>query len=391
MKIAILFAVVALANCLPSKNIVKIQIEKRESIRQQAARNGLTVHDYIKSLQLENENIQATPEVPITNYQDAQYFGKIQVGTPPQPFTVVFDTGSSNLWVPSAKCQAIACLFHSKYDNTKSSSYKANGTKATFPYGSGTVAGFVSVDTVNLGGLNIANQQFVETTDEPGLTWIVAQFDGIMGMGWPAIAQGIVPTVFDNAVSQKLVDPIFSFYLNRNANATDGGELTLGGTDMNHYTGDITYAPLTSKTYWRFRQDGFAVGTDKTSFCSGGCDVIADTGTSLIALPTKDAAALNTKIGATPAQSGEYTVDCTKISSMPDVTFTIAKRDFTLKATDYVLQVNSPLGNQCISGFMGIDLPPQIGPLWILGDVFIGKYYSVFDVKNGQVGFATAK
>lgn len=64
---------------------------------------------------------------------NSQYYGSITIGTPPQRFTVVFDSGSSNLWVPSKKCVA-GCSTKSKYDHTKSSTYKPNGTDFELNY-----------------------------------------------------------------------------------------------------------------------------------------------------------------------------------------------------------------------------------------------------------------
>lgn len=213
-------------------------------------------------------------------------FSEIAIGTPPQTFKVVLDTGSSNLWVPSSHCISIACFLHSTYDASASSTYKKNGSDFEIRYGSGSLSGYVSQDTVQLGDMKIKHQDFTEATSEPGLAFAFGRFDGILGLGYDSISvNGIVPP-FYNLVNRGVLDePVFAFYLGDSTTGDgDQSEICLGGYNKDHYTGNLTKIPLRRKAYWEVDLDALTFGDDRLEL--EGTGAILDTGTSLIATPS---------------------------------------------------------------------------------------------------------
>ena len=223
--------------------------------------------------------------VAVDNFLNAQYFSEIAIGNPPQEFKVVLDTGSSNLWIPSSDCGSIACYLHSKYDHSDSSSYKKNGSDFAIRYGSGSVEGYISQDTVQIGDLKIKNQLFGEATSEPGLAFAFGRFDGILGLGYDTISVNGISPPFYSAIEQGLLDePVFAFYLGDTNDKESESEAIFGGVNKDHYTGPMTKLPLRRKAYWEVDLDAITFGGETAEFESTGA--ILDTGTSLIALPT---------------------------------------------------------------------------------------------------------
>jgi len=272
----------------------------------------------------------------------------------------------------------IATTWHHIYDHGKSSTYEANGSEFKIMYGSGPVSGYYSADTVSFGGLQLQNFTFAEINDYSGLGMMyrIGKFDGILGLGFDTISVGGVPTVMNALVKSKQLDqPVFGFYLGDHT----VGELEFGGVDPKHYTGDFTYVPLAAENYWSVSLDDVKLGSDSVSFTK---HAIVDSGTSLLAGPTDEIQALADKLGATSVMGRAYSIDCSK--DIPGLTFTLGGKDFTLTKDDLTLQKQ---GSNCIIGIMGINLPPG-HKMWILGDVFMRKYYCQFDWGQKRIGFA---
>jgi len=252
----------------------------------------------------------------LTNYMDAQYFGEVGIGTPPQTFKVIFDTGSSNLWIPSHECWNIACWLHDTYDHGKSSTYAKNGTVLDLKYGSGACSGYLSSDDVTWGDKTIKGVTFGEITNLSGISWIAGHFDGILGMAWDAISADGVRPVFRMMHDQGLIDdPSFSFYLNKVADAP-GSKLVLGGVDPSLAAGDWSYHTLISDTYWMVGIDDFLVNGKSVGYTANKMRGIVDSGTSTLAGDRHIVDIIAHMVGAVNEM-------CTNMDSLPTVTVVI--------------------------------------------------------------------
>lgn len=478
--------------CAPvSANIdgcTRIELKKRPLDFKRVTATGITARQNYKDLH--------SAVAYLKNFMDIQYYGEIGIGTPPQKLNVVFDTGSSNLWVPSLKCFfSIACYFHSKYNSRLSRTYTKIGKTSKIPYGSGYVSGFLSQDDVNVGDFVVKDQVFTEAWVERSIDLILTKFDGIVGLGFRDMSIGKIAPLWYNMAKQGLVDQqIFSLWLNQDPYAETGGEIVFGGIDWRHYKGDHTYVPVANNGYWQIELQGFDISNISTGHCLKGCAAIVDSGTSLLAGPTMVVAQINHAIGAEGIVSlecktvvskygsriwdllisglepericteiglckyndkndmsgdietvldGEYKdnstvnnktfcsfcemalvylqvqiqefkakekvlkfmnelceklpnpgrksfVDCNKVGDMPPISFAIGNKAFPLMPEQYILKVKQGCSNVCFNGFVAVDLPPPQAPLWILGNIFLGAYHTVFDFGNLKVGFAEA-
>jgi len=333
------------------------------------------------------DTLKAKPEnIIIRDISDVQYFGKVEIGTPPQIFNVIFDTGSSNLWVPEVGCQNCgidAFGPKNKFDPNESSTYVADGSDFSILYGSGPVSGVFAQDNLVLANdIEVKNQTFAMADDISGLgfTYIFGGFDGILGMAFRSISVDHISTPIENAFAQgTLDDEVFAFYLGK-----DGpGELTIGGVDETKYTGEFHMIDLVATTYWEIQLSSVKVDC-KALPQTAGNTAIVDSGTSYITGPVDAVDEIAKDMGAQDLGNGLYTIDCDKAETAPIISFEIDGLDYNFKGEDLVLQA----GNICIltisSGYFG-----PYGPKWILGDSFMRKYYTKFDMQKKQVGFAS--
>lgn len=351
------------------------------------------------------------------------YFGNIFVGTPAQPFSVVFDTGSGHLIVPSSRCQSEACALHRRYDrNVSHSAVDLDHDGSEVPasaeerdqvsvaFGTGEVVGEFSRETVcfqnHIGesapGVTPESSDCIrarivfatEMTDEP---FSAFEFDGILGLGLESLA----------------LDPEFSFMgqwtrLNNFLDSSFGvfvsqsddvaSEITFGGYDSRRTSEAIHWASVfrPEMGYWQLQIKNITIGGEPVEMCQqGDCIAIADTGTSLLGVPKEASQNLHWQLART-VDGNPAEMDCREHEG-PEIVFDLGGFNVVLTHEDYSrpagLRVITNATNEtqfiCRAQLLPVDEGPSLGPkVWILGEPVLRKYYSAYDWGNSRIGFA---
>ncbi|KAF8884736.1 aspartic peptidase domain-containing protein, partial [Gymnopilus junonius] len=331
---------------------------------------------------------------------DSSFLGSLSIGTPPQTFTVVLDSGSSDLWLASSSCtncNTNAPLFQSD----KSQSFQAStgaDAEVTITYGSGSVTGIVATDTVTMGGFTVSSQTFLTATSTQNL--LQGAISGLIGLAFPPLSQ-TRSTPFWLALlnANEFSAPDMGFLLARapassNAAEVPGGVFTLGGANASLYSGDIEFLdlPVSTPSFWFQSLSAVTVNGQSIQIDTSSASTLSaiDTGTTLIVGPPTDVAAIWAAVpNSSPSRisSGFFRFPCT---TQVNVTLSFGGKIWPISPQDMNVGQETPQSQFCLGGIItvGSTGSGSGAPQWIIGDTFLKNVYTVLRASPPSVGFA---
>jgi len=326
----------------------------------------------------------------LTKKHKLAYFGEIQVGTPAQTFSVVYDTGSGNLIVPSTDCTSEACLKHSRFDRDESPTTKqitckgeevpwgSPGGAVTINFGTGHITGDCLQDNICTGDA-CATGGFIASTDESSEPFASFKFDGVLGLALSTMAQSLDFSIMDRLTSHQLLkQPFFAVFLSEQDD--EDSEITFGDVLEDHMASKLFWVPIGGTSgYWEVKIEDITLNEKKQEICED-CRVAVDTGTSMLAGPAETMGKLRRLL--------DVKSDCSNYNALPKLGFIIGGHILSLNPPDYVGKEGD---TYCTVSLMDLDIPPPRGPIFIFGIPFLQRYYSVYDEPNRRVGFAVAR
>eukprot|EP00747_Dinoflagellata_sp_TGD_P211149 gnl/TRDRNA2_/TRDRNA2_84354_c0_seq1.p1 gnl/TRDRNA2_/TRDRNA2_84354_c0~~gnl/TRDRNA2_/TRDRNA2_84354_c0_seq1.p1 ORF type:complete len:436 (+),score=100.48 gnl/TRDRNA2_/TRDRNA2_84354_c0_seq1:160-1467(+) len=324
----------------------------------------------------------------------SEYFGKITIGTPPQEFSVVFDTGSGNLLMPSKQCTDEACTSHKRFDSALSTTavgiaYSEDPDKPAVPggdrdvvtitFGTGEISGVFVKDNICIGTL-CTHGNFVAATEESDEPFSLVPFDGVLGLSLPQMSEAPHFNILDCMIRDKVLkNNLFAVFFG--ATDEEESEITFGEYRTKRMASEMFWLNVTNPGYWQVEMTDITIQNKRQNLCGDVvCQVAVDTGTSLMAGPTDIIDDLTKKLNVHPK--------CKNYKTLPDLGFILGDHILNLRPEDYIDKEDD--GSGCSVALMALDIPPPKGPLFIFGDPFLRKYYTVYDREKLRVGFALA-
>jgi hypothetical protein len=355
---------------------------------------------------LRSSLLQVSSGARARSAKPSDLYGVIRIGTPPQAFTVAFDTGSGNVLIPSKKCSDMACYAHRAFDDGTSATSKPVAFLATndslpddgsrdvvkIHVGTGDAKGFFTSDRVCIGveADICAPTTFIEATDMSDEPFNLVTFDGILGIGLPEssldkgkpVGKSGFNFLGNLADKQALRNDRFGIWLSKPADKKDS-EMTLGGFDPNRLGSGIVWTPVQNlkggSGFWEVKVHDVAINGMKMGTCpTKGCRGALDTGTSVIAGPSDIINAALLELGVAD--------DCSNYATLPKLGFAIDHYVLNIEASDYVKKTE----DSCVHQLLALDIPPPKGPIILLGDPFLRRYYTIYDRDSLQVGISMA-
>ncbi|EIM87134.1 family A1 protease [Stereum hirsutum FP-91666 SS1] len=325
--------------------------------------------------------------ISVTN-QAVSYVASVGVGSPATQYSLIVDTGSSNTWIGADKTYA------------KTTTSTSTGKSVSVSYGSGSFSGTEYTDTVTLGtGLVITKQSIGVASRATGFSGV----DGILGIGPVDLTEdtvsgtSTVPTVTDNLLTQGTISSkvVGVSFAPTTSESTANGELTFGGTDSSKYTGSITYTSLTgtspASAYWGINQ-ALTYGSTTISASTAG---IVDTGTTLLYIASDAFSKYAKATGAVyDSSTGLYSITSAQYSALQTLNFSIGGATFGLTANAQIWprSLNTYIGGSSSKIYLIVnDIGTNTGEGldFIDGQVFLERFYTVFDSTNNRFGIAT--
>ncbi|CAD8190769.1 unnamed protein product [Paramecium octaurelia] len=327
---------------------------------------------------------QTLPQNNISNFLNIQYYGVVKIGTPPQEFTVIYDTGSGELWVPSYGC--VGCHNQEYFRAEESKTLEVSDYVVEIQYGKGKVVGRMVEDYIGLPQSNIHSFMpfllIIRETEIRGL-----QSDGIMGLN----NDQSIPNLFDIAAQQGLMNnSIFVMQLNQ-IPYQSRIYYNISDEKLNNGTKWIN---STSDSYWTIQIDqaqiqDYIVNFNETQFA------LVDTGTSdLILNEEMYELVLNSLLKTCKKQFGIVFCPCNPTEKqkqyLPDIVVFSKGVKLTISYSSYIMNDDSTSDGYCQITLASNKILKDFSNQMIFGDPFFFNYITIFDKQNNRIGFQEA-